>query len=331
MKKGWMFGAIFFGFNALLLIFSGITAFLGSNSKKDLNKEVVVLKEARVLPENEGKMVIVAGIPQWNGAEDKYFNIKTDSFVLNRKVEYLVEDFKTGKDSKGNEKESYRYEWKELKEQRKNDEMLRTPSNDRVQTEDFYSEVSLGEFKLDEIIKKEILKFGILEEVKELDENVASSKGMKIALLNPLDASENNPVSFKNRNFGEAYSLEYIINLFTDKENFSKIGKIPHYVWRKDKGVISVEFLRVSFRHYIMNKVRDSGVTIIAHQINGKLSFDKDKAKNGDVYEVALGNLSLDEMIDRTIKSEKKGGIGAIILGILFVPLAVFMLKKSKS
>ena len=63
MKKGWLFGAIFCGINALLMIFLGVTGFLNSNSKKDLNKEMVILKEGKILPENEGKMVMISGVP----------------------------------------------------------------------------------------------------------------------------------------------------------------------------------------------------------------------------------------------------------------------------
>ena len=131
-------------------------------------------------------------------------------------MEYLDESSKTEKDSKGNEETVYQYTRKELKGQKQNDPLLNTPTNERMDTEGFFGDVSLGDFKLDNALKKRLSGFGTTDKLENLDNSAAQSKGMWIIKQYPSANNVNgNPASFREIQFGgKTLSLQYIASLF---------------------------------------------------------------------------------------------------------------------
>ncbi|MFR5765289.1 MAG: hypothetical protein ACLUF5_01650 [Clostridia bacterium] len=81
-----------------------------SGANPEILDKVVILDEAKVLPENEGKLVLVSGkLKASEVFKDNTFGIELDTFKVNKIVEMY--QYKAGNDEVG-------YEWKDKVEKK---------------------------------------------------------------------------------------------------------------------------------------------------------------------------------------------------------------------
>ena len=132
-----------------------------------LLKQIVVLEEPKILPENEGKLLFITGTTSWQQAEDKELGIKVDSPWLERKVEMLEE-------VKGEGDSIYEYKWTQAPRVRNGD------SNEAYQSEVFKTDIYIGEFKLNPYLMNQLRSQSTTKAVDTLDPNIAKENHMEV-------------------------------------------------------------------------------------------------------------------------------------------------------
>ena len=135
----------------VITIIGAILVFTSEGSKKKIEEiisEVVVLEEAKVLPENEGKLVLISGKLTGNdtNVKDEDFNIEVNTPYLKRDVEiYELKSVLSGK---------YNFEWKKTGSvgpqqlDNKDEEDTNTYWNTKQHIEDkeYFGDANLGDF-----------------------------------------------------------------------------------------------------------------------------------------------------------------------------------------
>jgi|GEM_PF-6061926 len=82
-------GAVIFGGLTILLLFLSIGSIKQYNNMDSLRKDAVVITDGKVLPENEGKLVVVSGraTADESTVSDMDFDVTVESPYLSRRVE----------------------------------------------------------------------------------------------------------------------------------------------------------------------------------------------------------------------------------------------------
>ena len=128
----------------IIVIYFTVFAFININKEKDMNKEilkeVVYVTDGKVIPENEGKLVLVSGKIDYNNLVGFIELENFSSIKASRKVEDYVKVF----DEENNE---YEYKWKER------EKALENAGGDYLKTivsEEKVSDIKIGNFELDD-------------------------------------------------------------------------------------------------------------------------------------------------------------------------------------
>ena len=180
---------IFFGGLAILSLFCAGAVSKESNAEiTDLEKNIIKVEDMQVLPENEGKLVLVSGTAKKDEElVDADFNITVNTILLYRKVEmYQWKEVETW----NKEDKEYKYTYSKVWTENLIDDTLFkykhgiiseshiNPKNKPYESKLIYGTVELGEFKLSNDQIKSIKTDSIFE---ELSTEVATNMGMVIS------------------------------------------------------------------------------------------------------------------------------------------------------
>ena len=161
----------------LMVILASLAKKETNTELKDIESKLIKVKNAKVLPENEGKLVLVSGNTEKEKiVTDEEFNISVQTIKLVRKVEmYQWRETKTW----DSEKEEYKYEYSKIW----SDSLLEdihfeyrnaflseshiNPDTMPYKNQSFYNTVKLGEFELSSDQLEGIDTTGTYEELSE--------------------------------------------------------------------------------------------------------------------------------------------------------------------
>ena len=168
LSKKIISGIVCLSLGILCIIYATIGVMHTLQLPNSLLKQIVVLEEPKILPENEGKLLFITGTTSWQQAEDKELGIKVDSPWLERKVEMLEEVKREGDNT-------YDYRWIQAPRVRNGD------LNEDYQSEVFKTDMYIGEFKLDPYLMNQLRSQSTTKSVDTLDPNIAKKNHMEVA------------------------------------------------------------------------------------------------------------------------------------------------------
>ena len=185
---------IFLGLSLLTASCGRIVAKESAAEIKDLEKNIVKVDDMKVLPENEGKLVVVGGMAKRDSIVlDDEFDMSKETILLYRKVEMYQwrevvdgDDYKYTKDWYERLIDDSTFEHKNgfLKESHEN------PNKKPYESKNFFNEVILGDFKL---TNEQISKIKPTIVIEELSSEVADEFDMIIEDHYYTTVKEGNP------------------------------------------------------------------------------------------------------------------------------------------
>ena len=174
---------VFFAILSLSMVYLGNLVKKEKNAEtKSIEQNLIIVKEAKVLPENEGKLVLVNGETRRERVVvDDEFYMSYDSVKIYRKVEMVQWKLE---ETWNDRLEEYEYEYKLVWSEKHINNISRTsnenyinPSEAAYKSKTFYNDVEIGDFKLSSEQIKNIPTTGVIE---KLDIEVADRIGMTI-------------------------------------------------------------------------------------------------------------------------------------------------------
>lgn len=221
-------------------------------NRNSLNNKVVEVKSTIVDKNNNDKLVFMNGyLIIDNDLEDKDFNVK----VRTPKLERIVEVYQYKETKEDDETYSYETDWyTELIDSSEfKSDGFDNPSSIKYENKVYYSDVSLGAFKLN---NKEIDELGLNSRYLDLDSEFASKNGFNISneyytTSKDIDFPEVGDIriSFRYNNSNSASVIaKQNNNAFEDYElNNTLINKIYNKKLTKDEVIEDIYPLKIVF------------------------------------------------------------------------------------
>jgi hypothetical protein len=287
-------GAVICGALAILTLFLTIKAFSQWSNMQPLREGAVVIKDGKVLPENEGKLVLVSGRVTVEDSEvsDTQFDVAVKSPYLSRIVE--MRQWKTI-NQKGNMADYVIWSTAlGIKQQEFEGEKYINPEKFPFDASVFKADVPfmLGEFELSEkFIEKYVT--GRLTRVTELTQSGADR--------NSVDLDKTNNWYYCHSDFKTLVGNSVNAGIF-------------------DIGDARVFFL-------MLDTDNPGEITVMAKQENGRLvAYDND-----DISPIAVmhdGIKTKEEVIATEQSDDNAGAVVSIVLTVIFAGLTVFFVLR---
>ena len=225
----------------VIAIILAIVGFSSTNTSKqtDAISKAVYVEDGKVIPENEGKIVIVPGeVKAVTPLVDELTGVKLPGIRAKRNVERYQKVSETKDD-----KTYYVLEWKSTTLGKENEFGELVSSN-------LIADCKIGEFDID----KAVLNFAsISKKYHDIDKNVAYQKGYNVVYYKDVTYLTKTDLMPDN---GVDYNSSYTRNTFTKVyyRDFENMPRISYTVENEESGKY----------------------TLIGRQQNGKLMYDKD-------------------------------------------------------
>ena len=290
MKKP-VIGLVIFSLLTVIMLFLSIKAFMQFDEMEPMRKAAVVVEGAKILPENEGKLVLVSGLVTADGCivSDTEFDVTVQAPRLARIVEMCQWENSRGI---GNPKGFAEAVWSSSvqPDQEINGEWYVNPGSIPFEGDVFHADapVMLGEFTLSDKLLK---RFYDLPDRRTIVTDLPQSGADKNGLT--LDAAN--------------YQYYYESNFGIGLAKLMDIGDV-----------------RVYFQ--MVDPAKLGEITVMAKQENGMLT----QYQEGISYIELLydGILSKDEVLSEEKKWDSVGAIVAVCITLLFAGLAAFNVRK---
>lgn len=328
----------------VITLIGAILVFSSEGSKKRIEEiisEVVVLEEAKVLPENEGKLVLISGKLTGNdtNVKDEDFNIEVNTPYLKRDVEiYELKSVLSGK---------YSFEWKktgnvgplEIDKKDENDTNTYWNTKQHIEDKEYFGNANLGDF----VISSDRVKaLGTNARYTNFtDEDVTNITFAKQIFMidGNYDRYDRDSLVKKKIN-----NKDFIKEIATQDQFDKGLGFInqltpltrsymENAVFHKDGEYISsVERIpvrgdiRVAFDYLDVEKKGE--ITILAKQVGNELQpYELDSAD--PVYQIYNEKISDTNVLAQKLESDANAAkIGIAIVLVIVIVAGVFVFKK---
>ena len=179
MKKYLSKGNIICGIITIILLLMTFSTFEGASNSMPLIQEAVTASSDKVIPENDGKIVIISGRIAGEGysAVDDTFDIEVDTPLLKRKVEVYQWVKKQGAHSQRKDDEYYEREWSDANPILYGSNPWEKPYENKT----FYSTVKLGSYEISTDLVSKLEPLGERVTVEGLSSRTAEKFGMVLA------------------------------------------------------------------------------------------------------------------------------------------------------
>ena len=276
--------------SVLLVIFGWLVYFVvlaGGNNTESAIKNAVET-DGKVLPENEGKLVLVSGRVTAEGSTviDPVFDVTAQSPYMKRYVLQYQEE----RDREGHR--SWDWNLKKFED----DYFKKT-----IETSEFYSTAKIGEYELspEQLTKLHDFENTPIVQVTDLKENIANRyyRVVRNRIYNYYLPRNNN--SFQ----------ELLANL--NGEDFGTAGKA-------EVGDIRIWFAMIDMSEPVE-------CTVLAKQEGSKLTvYSAGNGRDDDIYYVYEGRKSLSEILSTVEAGNKEHNTYVIFFPVIFTVIAIF-------
>jgi hypothetical protein len=287
-------GTIICGALAILTLFLTINAFSQWSNMQPLREGAVVIEGGKVVPENEGKLVLVSGrvTVEDNEVSDTQFDVTVKSPYLSRIVEMC--------------------QWKTINQKGTMAEYVIWSTELELKQQDFEGEryVNPDRFPFDASVFKADVPFmlGELELSEKLIEKYVTGRLTRVTELTQNGADKN------------SVDLDKTNNWYYYHSDFKTL--VGNQV---NTGIYDIGDARVFF---LMLDTKNPGeITVMAKQQNGRLvAYD-----NGDISPIEVlhdGIKSKEEIIAAEQSDDNAGAVVSIVLTVIFAGLTVFFVLR---